>query len=370
MTDARITNLARILVNYSTKVQPGDVVAIGGRRFVPAAIPLCREVYREVLRAGGHPYTYLPMESLEYVLYSEANDEQLQHVDPMLDLIAREFDCSIVIIGADNTRYLSATDPTRQTMWRKAHTEVFELRRQRTAAGEFRWVLTMFPTSAFAQDAGMSLEQFEDFVYGAAFADAEDPVAEWEAVHDSQQRLVDWLSGKKQVEVKGPDVDLRLSIDGRAFINSDGTHNIPSGEVFTGPVEESVNGWVRFTFPAVLLGNLVDGVELHFEQGKVVKATAKENQEFLLAMLETDAGARYLGEFAIGTNKRIDRFIKNILFDEKIGGTIHLALGAGYPQTGSKNKSAIHWDMICDMREGGQILVDGEVFYDSGEFVV
>lgn len=181
---------------------------------------------------------------------------------------------------------------------------------------------------------------------------------------------MDWLSGKDEVVVKGPNVDLKLSIKGRNFINSDGKTNMPSGEIFTGPVEDSVEGWVRFTYPAIRLGREVEGIELKFEKGKVVEATAEKNEPFLLEMLEVDEGARYVGEFAIGTNKRINRFIKNMLFDEKTGGTIHMALGAGYPQTGSVNKSGIHWDMICDMRDGGQIYVDGELFYEAGEFKI
>jgi aminopeptidase len=216
----------------------------------------------------------------------------------------------------------------------------------------------------------MSLEEFEDYVYSTTYADSEDAIAAWLKVHDEQQRLVDWLAGKKHVEVRGPEVELTLSIEGRTFVNSDGKRNMPSGEIFTSPVEESVNGWVRYTYPAVLRGREVEGIELHFEDGKVVKASAKKNEGYLLKMLDTDPGARYLGEFAVGTNKKINRFIKNILFDEKIGGTIHTAVGYGFPEAGTKNKSAIHWDMICDMRDGGQIFVDGELFYESGEFKI
>jgi aminopeptidase len=230
--------------------------------------------------------------------------------------------------------------------------------------------VAIFPTQAYAQDAEMSLAEFEDYVYSTTYADAEDPVAMWQKIHDEQQRLVDWLAGKKHVEVKGPDIDLKLSIEGRTFENADGEKNMPSGEIFTSPVEDSANGWVRFTYPAVSSGREVEGIELHFEDGKVVEASAKKNQDFLLRMLDTDPGARYLGEFAVGTNKKINRFIKNILFDEKIGGTIHMAVGYGFPETGSVNESAIHWDMICDMRDGGQIFVDGELIYESGEFKI
>jgi aminopeptidase len=261
-------------------------------------------------------------------------------------------------------------DPARQSARAKAMTELMEAFMRRGASGELQWVSTLYPTDAYAQDAEMSLEEFEQYVFATTYADTPDPVAEWRKIHDEQQRLVDWLAGKRTVEVKGPDVELSLSIEGRQFENSDGTKNMPSGEIFTGPVEDSVNGWVRFTYPAVTRGREIEGVELHFERGRVTKATARKGEQFLLAVLDTDPGARYLGEWAIGTNKKIDRFIKNILFDEKIGGTIHMAIGAGYPETGSLNKSAIHMDMICDMRQGGQIRVDDELIYDSGEFTI
>ncbi|HHH83545.1 MAG TPA: aminopeptidase, partial [Chloroflexi bacterium] len=248
--------------------------------------------------------------------------------------------------------------------------EVTRVYQHRSATGELRWVMTLFPTDAYAQDAEMSLEEFESYVFSTTYSDTEDPIAAWCKIHDEQQRLVDWLDGKKQLSVKGPHVDLELSIEGRKFINSDGTHNMPSGEIYTSPVEDSVNGWIRFSYPAIRQAREVEGIELTFEAGRVVKATAQKNEAFLQSMLDTDEGARYLGEFAIGTNKRIDRFIKNILFDEKIGGTIHMAVGFGFPEAGGKNESAIHWDMICDMREGGQIFADGELFYESGEFKI
>ena len=367
MPDPRVAQLARVLVNYCVAVQPGQLVAIQG---LPAAQPLLKETYREVLRAGGYPYLLASIDGLEELFLSEASNEQLEHVSKVSEMIANDFDARIVVLSSSNTRNLSKLDPERQQIWARAHTGIMETSMRRSAAKEMNWVGTMFPTAAYAQDAEMSLEEFEDFVYATTYADTEDPVAEWMAFHEMQQRLVDWLDGKKQVEVEGPHVELSLSIEGRKFENADGRKNMPSGEIFTGPVEDSVNGWVQFTYPAVIQGREIEGVELHFEQGKVVKATAKKNEEFLLSVLDADEGARYLGEFAIGTNTKIDRFIKNMLFDEKIGGTIHMALGAGYPETGSVNKSAIHMDMICDMRDGGQIHVDGELFYDSGDFKI
>ncbi len=215
----------------------------------------------------------------------------------------------------------------------------------------------------------MSLKEYEDFVFKAVHTKEEDPVAYWKSTAAAQQKAIDWLAGKNQVVLRGPNVDLTLSILSRKFMNSVGIFNMPDGEIYTGPVEDSVNGWVKFTYPAIYEGVAVEGAELTFNNGRVSRAIATRNQDYLLKMLESDAGSRYLGEFAIGTNKDIDRFTGHILFDEKIGGTFHMALGAGYPETGSHNKSAIHWDMICDMRTDSEILVDGQLFYKNGEFV-
>jgi aminopeptidase len=374
MADRRVVNLAKTLVQYSTRVKPKDEVAIYTQ---PAGLPLAEEIYREVIRAGGYPYVLLGLlrskvetDDLAYILFTEGNDDQVQRMHRFEKIVRSEFDVMINLYSAMNTRVLSNVDPVKSSLRVKAHSELSKIFMQRSASGDLRWVITMFPTDAYAQDADMSLSEFEDFVYGTTFADQDDPVVAWNAVHEEQQRLVDWLAGKKHVQVHGPNVDLTLSIEGRKFINSDGTNNMPSGEIFTGPVEDSMEGWIRFSYPAIYGGREVAGVELQFESGKVVKASANKNEDYLLTTLEIDAGAKYIGEFAVGTNKRINRFIKNILFDEKIGGTIHMALGAGYPETGSSNESAIHWDMICDMRDGGQIIVDGDLFYQSGEFQI
>jgi aminopeptidase len=373
MTDPRISNLARILVNYSTKVQPDQQVAIISQ---PIAEPLIREVYREVIRVGGYPYvlpnttpTFVPgTPGVAEILFTEGNENQLKHIDPFIKMVNEEFDVRIIILSRINTKGWSQIDPQNLGIRSKAHTPVIDIYRKRSAAGEMDWVVVLFPTHAYAQDAEMSLQEFEDYVFSTTYADTEDPVAEWQQFHDFQQGLIERLSGSKELQVKGPNIDLTLSIEGRPFINADGTKNMPSGEIYTSPVEDSANGWVRFTYPAVYRGREVSGVELRFEGGRAVKATAEKNEDFLLGMLDMDEGSRYVGEFAIGTNKKINRFIKNILFDEKIGGTIHMAMGFGFLEAGSKNKSALHWDMICDMRDGGQIFVDGDLFYESGEF--
>ena len=365
MGDPRIEKLANLLVNYCVEVKPGDKVMLRG---VSASLPLVKETYRHIVKAGGHATLTWDEPVFREMLLREGNDDQLAFVDPAESLQIETYDCYIRCGAPENTRALSNIPAARQNLKRKADGPLLNRRMERAAAGDFRWVGTLFPTQALAQDADMSLEEYENFVYGACFADRDDPVAAWQEISDMQQKLVDYLIGKKDLIVKGPNVDLTLSIADRTFINSDGHRNMPSGEIFTGPVEDSVNGWVRFDFPAIYQGREVEGIELKFEDGVVTQASAKKNEEFLIAALDTDAGSRMLGEFAIGTNNGIQQFTRSILFDEKIGGTIHMAVGSGYPDTGSKNRSALHWDMICDMRTGGQIHVDGELFYDSGRF--
>ena len=334
------------------------------------AEPLVSEVLRSVLEAGGNPQIIMSSDDIAEYSLRYASDEQLKWISPVTRLIYEESDVWIALRGFDNTRHLTGIDPMKQQLSSQARQELMEIYFKRSAEGNLRWTLTQFPCSAYAQDADMSLSDYEDFVYSATFCDNDDPIAEWQRIHDEQQKVVDWLNERKQVTVKSPNADLTLSIEGRTFINSDGSHNMPSGEVFTGPVEDSANGWVEFTYPAIEKGKEVDGIRLEFKDGKVVKASAKKNEEFLLAMLDSDDGSRYLGEFAIGTNYGIQKFTKSILYDEKIGGSFHLAVGAGYPETGSVNKSAIHWDMICDIREDSEIRVDGDLLYKDGEFQI
>lgn len=368
MADPRVTRLARLLVDYSTAVKPSDKVAIVG---MPGAAPLVEAVYERVLERGAFPHLLIDLPGLSELFLQKANDAQLDYVSPLDEFARGQADVLISLRAQTNTRGLNAVLPARQVRRQTALRPVMQKFMERSATGALRWVGTMYPTDAYAQDAEMSLREYEDFVYSACHVQGEDdPVVYWEGVRAEQQRLIDWLKPRDQVVVRGPNVDLTLSIKGRTFLNADGARNMPDGEVFTGPVEDSVKGWVRFTYPAVNAGREVDGVEIKFENGRAVHATAKKNQDYLLATLDMDAGARYLGEFAFGTNFGIQRFTRSILFDEKIGGSIHMAFGAGYPDTGSQNKSALHWDMICDMRDGGEVWVDGELFYQNGQFKV
>jgi len=369
MPDPRVAKLARLLVEYSTKIRKGDRVAIEAQ---PPGDPLVHALYEQVLLAGGHPYVFLTPSWLEEEVIRHGSDEQLAHAWDLRKEAYERFDSRIRIYAQSNTRSLSGANLDRESLLKKAVGEIVRIQMARGASGEFRWLTTLFPTEAYAQDADMSLGEFEDFVYRACHVDdgTPDPVAFWNGVRQSQERIVEALRGHDQVVVRGPNCDLTLSIKGRLFLNAFGDHNMPDGEVFTGPVEESVNGWIRFTYPAIYEGHEVDGVELRFVDGRVSEARAEKNSAFLLRLIDGDPGGRYLGEFAIGNNFGIQRFTGQILFDEKIGGTIHVALGAGYPETGSKNKSAIHWDMICDMRGGAEIRVDGDRIYQDGAFTI
>lgn len=367
MIDPRLDKLAHLLVNYCVAVKPKDWVVIIAQ--LPA-LPLVDAVLRYTLEAGGHPTLNLRSDQLEETHLRHASAEQLAWLSPFERLPSEEADVLIYLRAPENTRQLSGVDPEQQRAFSQGRREVFNTRLQRGSTGELRWVLTNYPCQAYAQEADMSLGEYEDFVFEATFVDRADPVAEWRKVAAMQAKLVDHLRGKQLVELSGPNIELQLSIEGRTFINSDGKRNMPSGEIFTSPVEDSAQGWVQFSYPAIREGREVEGTRLEFKDGAVIQARATKNEAYLHKMLEADAGARRLGELGIGTNYGISRFTKSILFDEKIGGTIHLALGRSYPETGGVNDSAIHWDMLCDMTTDSEIRVDGELFYKDERFTI
>ncbi len=367
MADPRMVKWAKALTGYSVEIQAGQVVAIVGDTI---AEPLLHEIYREVVERGAHPVLLPSQRSAPATLLKLGSDVQLAYISPIERFVREEADVAIQVMAETNTRSLAGVDPARQAVYQKARRGLVETMMQRAATGAMDWTLTLYPTDAFAQDADMDTSDYTEFVLGACKLDRDDPVQAWLELKAEQQRLIDWLDGRSQVRLTGPDIDLTLSIEGRSWINSDGKRNFPSGEIFTGPVEDSVNGTIRFSFPVVTAGREIDDIRLRFEHGKVVEASASKNEDYLLQQLDCDEGARYLGEFAFGTNFDITRFTKNILFDEKIGGTVHMAVGAGYPETGSTNTSSIHWDMIADLRDGGQVDVDGEPFMRDGTFVV
>lgn len=367
MHDIRIERWANTLVHYSLSVKPGEMVAIQAG---PLAAPLVEAVYREILRVGAHPLPMIDLENLEEILLREGNDAQLTKVSPVVSSLVEHLDARLSIGSRSNTKALSAVEPARSSLRRRALQSISQAYRKREQAGNFRWASTLYPTVGYAQDAEMSLPDFEEFVFNVCFLNDPHPIERWKELSVQQQRLVDWLVGHKQVRILGEQTDLTLSIQDRVFINSDGKRNFPSGEFFTGPVENSANGVIQFTIPASHDGRTIEGVRLVFREGKVVEASARQGQDYLEHMLDIDAGARYLGEFAFGNNPRVDRGTRNVLFDEKMGGTVHLALGASYPETGGVNVSALHWDMVCDLRQKGEVWVDDVLFLKDGKILV
>lgn len=367
MADPRIAKMAQVLVQYSLALKPGQLFRITGS---PLAAPLIRELTREALIAGAHPFTRITIEGVDEVFYKHASPVQLSHVPEIVRTEIEAIDATISIYASENTRVLSGIDPAQVAARRQAMRPIQERVMQRSAEETLNWCVTLFPTHAGAQDADLSLADYEDFVYAACKLDAADPVAAWHTARDEQQRIADYLSTRDSIRLVGPDTDLTYRVAKRPWINCYGDKNFPDGEVFTGPVEDAVDGHIRYSFPALYSGREVSDVRLWFEGGKVVKATAAKGQELLESLLAMDEGALRLGEVAFGTNYDITRFSRNILFDEKIGGTVHLALGAGYPETGSINRSALHWDMICDMRQDAMAYADGELFYKDGKFLI
>ena len=366
MADARIEKLAKVIVNYSLDIKPGQTFWL---RTTPLAEELNLAVYEEGIKAGANVLVDQRMPGADEIFYKYASNEQLDYVSPIRKMVIETFDTSLYIEAEHNSRSLSGIDGSRIARARKAGADLFSKMMKRSADGTFRWCLTVYPTHAMAQEADMNLADYREFVYGAGMLNEEDPVAFWQGEGQKQAKLADWLKGRDKVVLKGSNVDINLSIKDRVFELSDGKYNFPDGEIFTSPVEDSVNGWIRFKYPAIYDGQEVTDIELWFENGRVVKEKAEKNQELLTSLLDTDEGARILGEWGIGTNYGIQRFSKNMLFDEKIGGTIHFAVGLGFEECGGKNKSGLHWDMLCDMAES-EITVDGDLFYKDGKTVI
>lgn len=366
MSDPRVEKLASVLVNYSLQLKPGQKLWF---RTTPLAEELNLAVFKEAVKAGAHIFIDQRMPGAEEIFFRYASDEQLDYISPLRQLVIETFDAELYIEAEHNSRSLSGIDGSRIARTRKAGAGLFGKKMKRSADGSYRWCLTVYPTHAMAQDADMSLTDYREFVYGAGMLNEADPVAFWQEEGRKQTELVNRLKGHDRAVLKGSNVDITLSIKDRHFEISDGRYNFPDGEIFTSPVEDSVNGWIRFEYPAIYDGQEVTDIELWFENGRVVKEKAEKNQELLTSLLDTDAGARTLGEWGIGTNYGIQRFSKNMLFDEKIGGTIHFAVGAGFPECGGRNESGLHWDMLCDMAES-EITIDGDLFYKDGKTVI
>jgi aminopeptidase len=367
MVDTTIEKMARTICEYCTEIQEGETVFI---QSTTLAVPLIEAIYAECIKKGAHPEISLRSGNMQNLFFTHAQEHQLNYCSPIMMHIVETVDVIITILADFNVKQFSNVDSKKLAQRSKAHQSISKTILERTYMGEMRWNLAAFPTHALAQEASMSLLEYENFVYKACFLDNPDPVAEWKALSKKQEKIVEYLNDKSILHIVGEDTDITMEIKGRTWINSDGKRNFPSGEVFTGPVETSAEGTIRFTFPGIYMGNEIEDISLTFEKGMVTKASAQRGDALLQDMLSIDEGARRIGEIAVGTNYGIDRFTKNILFDEKIGGTIHLALGRSMPDSGGKNQSAIHWDLLKDMKEEGKLYADGELFYEKGAFLI
>ena len=356
---------AKLLIHYCLELQRGERLFI---RTTMLAEPLLREVYREAIMLGAIVEYDAAFRERGRILFIEGTDHQLEYVSPAYKQAMEKFDAYLFIRAPYNLREEQNVDADKVKTRQNAHKDVMDTYFRRTADRSLKRNLCQYPTLASAQEAGMSLEEYEAFVFTACNLYDEDPAESWQQVRANQQRIVDHLNGCSFVEYKAEGVDISFSTKGRTWINSDGKTNMPSGEVFTAPVDDSVNGVIHFSFPAIYMGHEVEGVTLWVKDGYVEKWEAKKGEEFLSKMLDTP-GARRFGEAAIGTNYNIQQITKNILFDEKIGGSIHMAIGQAYPQCGGINKSTVHWDMITDMKNGGAIFADGEKIYEDGSFI-
>lgn len=359
--------LAKVLTEYSIPIQKGDYTVIIGST---GAEPLIVALYEAVIKRGGQPTVVANLPGLEEINYRYATDEQLEFCDPITLYMLDKVDVMYQVIAPTNTKSMSGIDPARIVHRQKGRRPIVEKYLGRVNDQSLRWNITAWPTQGAAQEAEMGLLAYTEFMYKACGLDHADPVAHWQALKDRQDRLIAWLNGKSRIQVKGPDIDLSLDFSGRQWVNCWGGVNFPDGEIFTSPVENSANGHVEFNYPTMLGGREVNGVKLTFKDGVVVDVSASKNEAYLISQLDLDEGARRLGEFAVGTNLGIQQFTGEVLFDEKIGGSIHMALGEGISEAGGVNKSQVHWDMVHNMRNGGEIWIDGELFYKNGEFVI
>lgn len=360
-----LSKLANIITGYSVEIKEGDLVMVQSSIL---SAPLIEKIYENLIMKGANVEIKLEPENISDIYFKYASEKQLKYVSPVRKYSIEKIDIFISIWADYNTKNMNNVDPGRMATRVAANAELNKIFMEREAKGELQWTLAPYPTQAMAQEAGMSLIEYRDFVYGTLFLDKDNPIEEWKKLSVKQEKVADYLNKKSELRFVGEDTDLTLSTEGRKWINCDGKKNLPDGEVFTGPIEDSANGKIRFTYPGIYMGKEIEDIKLTFKDGKVIDAKAAKGEDLLKKLLEID-GAKRIGEIAIGTNYGVQRFTKNMLFDEKMGGTMHLALGRAIPESGGKNFSSIHWDILKDMKNG-KIYADGEVFYENGKFLI
>ena len=366
MADPRLSKLAQVLVHYSAKVKPGDFVLVEAE---DVAVEWITAVAEEAIKAGAHVEVLVDIPEIKEKLLKVGTEEQLIHENFIKKNTIKKIDVWLTAWGTKNTKAYSNIDPKKLQLAAKGASSWRKIYSERMGNGSLRWCGTQFPTFADAQEAEMSFDEYQDFVYSAGLLNIDDPIAGWEKIRTEQEKWVQYLDQKKTLRIVSENTDITMSIAGRKWINCWGEKNFPDGEIFTCPVENAIDGYITFDFPGIFMGKSIEGIYLEVKDGKVITASAKRGEELLKTLLDTDKGSRYFGEVAIGTNYQIQRFTRNMLFDEKIGGTIHMAIGDAPTEAGGKNFSTIHWDLLCNMRKNGKIYADGELFYENGKFL-
>lgn len=361
-----LNKYAKLLVDYSLNLQAGEHLYI---KSTTLAEDLIREIYREATKKGAFVTIDMALRGQNKIFFDHANDDQLQFVSPVHKSAMETCDAYLFIRAPFNLKASKNIDSSKLQKRQVANKVISQIYFDRLADGSMKRSLCQFPTQANAQEAGMSLEEYSEFVFNACKLYDADPIVSWLEVRKSQQKIVDFLNKADKIRYVNKRSDISFSVKDRTWINSDGMNNMPSGEVFSAPIEDSVNGKIFFDYPSIYMGNEVQGIHLTVENGKVVSWQAERGQDFLDKIFEIP-GANYFGEVAIGTNYSIQKATNNILFDEKIGGSVHMAVGQSYKQCGGKNESSIHWDMISNMKDGGQIFADGELIYENGHFTI
>jgi aminopeptidase len=364
-TNDIIKKYAKLLVNYSLGLKKGDKFLIQSTYL---AEELLTEVYALALKVGAYPEFKIALNGTEKIFFDNASGSQLEYISELSKYVYENYDVVLNVLAPFNLKELQNVEPAKKQKCGAARAELNKIFMKRAAENKLRWTLCVFPTNSEAQECGMSQSEYADFVYNCCFLYEDDPIGCWKKLESDQQRIVDFLNNRKEIHFKGNNIDVRFKTAGRKWINSSGKHNMPSGEVFTAPIEDSVNGTIRFSYPGIYMGQEIADITLEIKDGEVIKAHAAQGQDLLNNILEIP-GARRFGEAAIGNNRRVNKFTKNMLFDEKMGGTIHMALGTAYPETGGKNESGIHWDLLADMNDG-KILADGKTIYENGKFAI
>ncbi len=359
---------AKVLVDYSVKVQKGELAIIRTDSY--QSEPLVKEIYKQVLLKGGYPVVRMGCEGLNEIFIKNATDEQLEYIDPMTEL---EYDKAknLISIGAPlNVKNMAKANSKKLAKRSSTMKRLSEKMLKRSAEGDLKWVIADFPTNALAQEANMSLEEYTEFLIKACYLHLDNPVEKWQEIGKKQEQIAEFLNKKSKIRITGEKTDITFNVQGRIWKSCAGECNFPDGEVYTSPIEDSAEGQIYFDYPQIYRGNEAQKVLLTLKNGKIVEAKAEKGEEYLNNMLDTDEGSRFAGEIAIGTNEMVQEVTGNILFDEKIGGSIHMAAGASYPDTGGKNVSGLHWDLIKNMKNGGKIYADNELIYENGKFLI